>query len=51
MIEVAEQPQSNIVGSSLAGINIEELKVVEFKHWLSIVGATTKRIKLTDLSK
>ena len=53
MNEVAEQLQPNIIRPSLAGRNIliEDLKVTEFKHWLSIVGTTTKGKKPTDLSK
>ena len=43
--------QSNIVGPSLAGRNIEDSKVSEFKHWLSIVRATTNGKKLNDFSK
>ena len=39
---VVEQPEPNIVGPSLAGRNVEDLKVSEFKHWLSIVRATPK---------
>ena len=39
------------MGPSLAGRNVEDLKVAELKHWLSIVRATTKGKTLTDFSK
>lgn len=50
MSKVAEQPQpekENVVGPSLAGRNIGDLKIAELKHFLRIIRATIKGKKLT----